>query len=155
MIDRKVVSELSGNLPVCERPYLEPARRIGISEKEFLDRARKLLQAGYIRKVGAVVSPRKAGFKANGMVVFRVPPKHINTIGKKLSSIPEVTHCYERHPGPDFPYNIYFMLHGRSKKDITQTVKGLVRILKIKEYQILFSVRELKKTSLKLLDKKS
>lgn len=155
MIDRNVISELSSNLLVCEQPYLEPARRVGISEKEFLERARKLLQTGYIRKVGAVVSPRKAGFKANGMVVFRVPPKYVNTISKKLTSIPEVTHCYERPPGPDFPYNIYFMLHGRTKKDITQMVKGLVRALNIKEYQILFSVRELKKTSLKLLDGKS
>ena len=147
-----MLGELSGNLPVCEQPYLEPARRVGISEKEFLERARKLQKAGYIRKMGAVVSPRRAGFRANGMVVFQVPAKDVDRIGKRLAALPEVTHCYERPPAPDFPYNLYFMLHGRTRKDITEKAKELAAQMKIKEYQILFSVKELKKTSLQMLD---
>jgi len=150
-VDREVLKELTGDLPTTPEPYLELAEKIGISEKEFLIRARKLLRDGCLRKVGAIISPSKAGFRANGMTVFKAPVKSVAQLGKKLAARPEVTHCYERVAPPEFPYNLYAMIHGRTRKEVIARVRKIARELKLDDYQILFSTREFKKTSLRPL----
>jgi DNA-binding Lrp family transcriptional regulator len=150
--DREMLKELTGDLPTTPEPYLELAEKIGISEKEFLTRARKLLREGYLRKVGAIISPSKAGLRANGMTVFKAPSKSVARLGKKLSAYPEVTHCYERVAPPEFPYNLYAMIHGRTRKEVITRARKIARELNLDEYQILFSTREFKKTSLRPLE---
>ncbi|MDD5222407.1 MAG: Lrp/AsnC family transcriptional regulator [bacterium] len=150
-IDRDVLKELTGDLPTTSRPYLQLAENIGISEEAFLARARKLLREGYLRKVGAIVSPAMAGFRANGMTVFKAPSKSVARLGKKLAAYPEVTHCYDRAAPPEFPYNLYAMIHGRTRKEVVARVRKIARELKLNEYRILFSTREFKKTSLRPL----
>ncbi|MCX5859738.1 MAG: Lrp/AsnC family transcriptional regulator [Proteobacteria bacterium] len=117
-IDREVLRELTGDLPNTSEPYLKLAGKIGISDEEFLARARKLLREGYLRKVSAIISPSKAGFRANGMTVFKVPSKSVARLGKKLAAYPEVTHCYDRVAPPEFPYNLYAMIHGQTRKEV-------------------------------------
>lgn len=150
-VDREVLRELTGDLPTTSKPYLQLANKIGISDEEFLARARKLLKEGYLRKVGAIVSPAMAGFRANGMTVFKAPSKSVTRLGKKLAAYPEVTHCYDRVAPPEFPYNLYAMIHGRKRKEVVTRVRKIARELKLDDYQILFSSREFKKTSLRPL----
>jgi len=150
-VDRDVLKELTGDLPTTSKAYLQLAEKIGISEEEFLTRARKLLRKGYLRKVSAIISPSKAGFRANGMTVFKAPSKNVARLGKKLAAYPEVTHCYDRVAPPEFPYNLYAMIHGRTRKEVVTRVRKIARELKLDDYQILFSTREFKKTSLRPL----
>ncbi|MBI5183854.1 MAG: Lrp/AsnC family transcriptional regulator [Nitrospinae bacterium] len=147
-IDKKIIRELQGDIPVEKRPFAVIARRIGIPEEEVLKRSRSYLDTGYMRKFGAILLHREAGFKANGMGVWDVPTEDVQRIGEIMASFPEVTHCYERPSFDDWPYNLFTMIHSESEDGCREIAKRISMATGIKRYKILFSTKEFKKTSM-------
>ena len=72
----------------------------------------------------------------------------IDKIGQIMASRPEITHCYERRNCLDWPYNLYTMIHGQSEDDCERVISELVQTTGVTQYEILFSCKELKKTSM-------
>ena len=66
-----------------------------------------------------------------------------------------VSHCYHRprHP-PLWPYNLFAMVHGRSRDEVTAKVAEIARLLgpRARRHDVLYSSRILKKTGLRLVD---
>ncbi len=62
----------------------------------------------------------------------------------------EVTHCYERATAVDWPYNIYTMVHSRSREDCLRIADQLSHQSGISDYTVLFSEREYKKISARI-----
>lgn len=150
--DQQVIRALQGGFPICPRPYAELAERAGLSEDEFLARARRMKEGGAIRKVGAVLQHRKAGFKANVLIAWRVPSERTDEVCRKFSSHPRVSHCYDRNTAPDWPYNVYTMVHGHSREECESIANELASeagITDRADRQMLYTVREWKKASLK------
>ena len=56
---------------------------------------------------------RHAGFRANGMGVWQVPEDRVEEIGDFFSKQQPITHCYLRPTYPDWPYNIFTMVHSK------------------------------------------
>jgi hypothetical protein len=48
----------------------------------------------------------------------------------------------------DWPYNLYTMIHGKSKDDCLRVVDELVQETGVTQFDLLFSTKELKKTSM-------
>ena len=73
--------------------------------------------------------------------------------GAVLASNPHVSHCYEREPFEDFPYNLYAMFHAVSASELDSAIAEAVQSLsqfaggQSPDFAVLHSVRELKKTS--------
>ena len=68
-----------------------------------------------------------------------------------LSNI--VTHCYERPRHlPLWPYNLFAMVHGRSRDEVIEKVGCIADLLgpAARSHDILFSTRILKKTGLRI-----
>ncbi|RYD01983.1 hypothetical protein N752_26385 [Desulforamulus aquiferis] len=122
---------------------------MGISEEEFIQRVHAIQQQGVLRRIGAALRHRKVGFVANAMIVWSVPEDRIEEIGSQMAGIPEVTHCYQRKTAPDWPYNFYTMIHGHNREECEKTAKKLAEAIGIAKYRLLFSVAELKKSSMK------
>lgn len=70
--------------------------------------------------------------------------------------LPFVTHCYERvrHP-PAWPYNLFAMVHGRSREEVGERVEYIAVILgdAARASAVLYSTRILKKTGLRLKER--
>ncbi len=135
------------------RPQRDPlaaiAERLGWPEARVVEQIREWVDAGVIRRFGAVVQHQKLGYRAGGLAVFCVPPEKVDAAGEALAKHPEVSHCYRRPPLPDFPYSLFAMTHGRSEEAVRRTVERLAKEAGLTDYAVLFSVRELKKTSMR------
>lgn len=148
-LEKKVIASLQGDIPVIERPYLKLAQDIGITEKEFLKVMNDLNDQGLIRRFGATLKHQNSGFNANAMVAWIVDEKIAIETGKIMASFDEVSHCYRRNPVPGWDYNLYTMVHALDEKECYAIVKKISNAVNIDEYAILFSKKELKKTSMK------
>ena len=146
-IDKKVLACAQGDLDVCERPFDTWADKLGISVQEVISRLQALKEKGVIREVKAVLRHRKAGFRANAMVVWAVPPAQADGLGAQIASSASVSHCYEREGFA--PYTVFSMIHARTREEILETVEGISSLTGIRDYQIFWSIRELKKTSMR------
>jgi siroheme decarboxylase len=56
-----------------------------------------------------------------------------------------VTHCYRRPTYPDWPYNIFTMIHARTKDDCNAVVGEIAKETGVTDHGILYSTREYKK----------
>ncbi|MCC5909462.1 MAG: Lrp/AsnC family transcriptional regulator [Clostridiaceae bacterium] len=148
-LDKKIIKALQEDLPLSEEPFREIANTLQIDEKELLNKIQYYIDEGIIRRFGAVIRHRKTGFTANAMVVWKADPDKTKEIGKKMAEFPEVSHCYERPVYPEWPYNLFTMVHGRSKQDCYEIAQRIGETVDIHEYSLLFSSEELKKTSMK------
>ncbi|KUK32122.1 MAG: Putative transcriptional regulator, AsnC family [Thermoanaerobacterales bacterium 50_218] len=149
-LDKEIVQVLQEGIPLVKRPYFVLAQRLGISEEKLLAKIQDFLAQGIIRRFGAVVCHRDLGYTANVMVVWAVPEERLEEVGQLMAGFDQVSHCYQRSPSlPEWPYNLYTMIHGRTPEECYRAVKALSQLSGVTDYQMLFSVEELKKTSMK------
>lgn len=147
-IDKRIISVIQGDLPHDSRPFAVLAERIGLSEQDFLCRVRSLKRSGIIRRFGATLYHQEAGFSSNAMVAWAVPEERVDEVGRLLAGFREVTHCYQRQPQRDWTYNLYTMIHGDSREQCRRIAERMSRQAGIERYELLFSEREFKKTSM-------
>jgi len=147
-LEKKIIALLQTDIPVVKQPFLEMAQRIGISEDEFLRVLRDLNDRGLIRRFGATLKHQKSGFKANAMVAWNVDEDRVEKTGKIMATFREITHCYRRNPAPGWKYNLYTMVHAANEKECHALVKKISKAVNEDDYEILFSRKELKKTSM-------
>jgi DNA-binding Lrp family transcriptional regulator len=151
--ERQLLLAIQDGLPLVPRPYAEVANRMGVSEEQALKLIDSLVQRGAIKRIGAVPNPRALGIIANGMAVWDVPDERASEVGRRLGRMREVTHCYRRrrHP-PAWPYNLFAMVHGRSRQEVQEIVTRISSELGIasRPHEILFSTRLLKKRGTRL-----
>ncbi len=149
-LDKEIIQVLQEGLPLVKRPFLALAQKLGISEEELLAKVRDFLAQGIIRRFGAVVRHQDLGYTSNVMVVWEVPEKRLEEVGHLMAGFDQVSHCYQRFPSlPEWPYNLYTMIHGRTPEECYRVVKALSQVSGISNYQMLFSLEELKKASMK------
>ncbi len=152
-LEKKVIACLQGSIPITERPYLEISRKIGVDEPTLLSTLKSLCDRGIIRRFGATIRHQKSGFLANAMGAWQVEEDRIDEVGRIMANFREVTHCYRRNPADGWPYNLYTMIHGSSEEDCHQIAMEMSEKAKVKKYTLLFSRKELKKTSMEYFSK--
>jgi len=137
-------------LSLTNRPYQTWGEVLGISEEEVIDRLQALEREGVVRRFAATIGHRALGIVANAMIAWIVPPERVVAAGELFAAADEVTHCYERTTAADWPYNLYTMVHSRSRDDCLRIAEQLSRQSGISDYSVLFSEREYKKISARI-----
>ena len=148
-LEKKVIAVIQGDLPIVAQPYRQIAEDIGIEEDRLLEVLESLVHRGIIRRFGATLRHQKSGYTANVMVAWQVDEARIDAVGKIMASFRTVTHCYRRNPTDQWPYNLYTMVHGRDEASCRKTAEKMAQKADVEAYQLLFSRRELKKTSMR------
>jgi DNA-binding Lrp family transcriptional regulator len=148
-LEKSIIRELTGDLPVTSQPFSPIARQLGISQRRLLNIVKKLKDEGYIRRFGATLRHRNSGFSANAMVVWKIPDEKINEVGQVMASFREVTHCYHRRPEGNWKYNLFTMIHGAGEEACRGIAERISRVTGIVDYKLLFSQKELKKTTMR------
>jgi len=147
--DKEFIRELQKDLEVTPRPFDTLAKNLGITVDELFKKAIEYETMGVMRRFAAILRHRDAGFAANGMIVWMVPEDKIDEVGYKLASFPQVSHCYRRPVYPDWPFNLFSMIHARTIEAAKKIAIELSNFVGINEYKILFSSREFKKERVK------
>lgn len=146
-----LVKCIQEDLPLVERPFALWAETLNITEAQLLEVVSTWIRQGAVRRFAAVLNHRQVGFRANGMVVWDCPQGRLDEIGAILATYPEVSHCYSRPAcPPQWPYNLYAMIHGRSGPQCEEIANRLARATGLGNFRILFSTKEYKKVRLKL-----
>jgi DNA-binding Lrp family transcriptional regulator len=145
--ERIICRLIQRDIAMIRRPYQDIADRTGMTEQEVLNGIRQMRERGLIRKFGAVVRHREAGFTGNAMIVWAVPEGRCEQVGQLLSSFPEITHCYERSPVFEGKYNLFSMIHLR-QQNIEEKIEAISAATGIPDYLILTSEEEFKKSSM-------
>lgn len=148
-LEKKVIALLQTDIPVVQRPFRQMAEKIGITEDQFLEVLTRLNQRGIIRRFGATLKHQKSGFKANAMVAWNVDETKVEQVGTAMAEFDEITHCYRRNPAPGWPYNLYTMVHAGTEPECLALVEKIAATVGESDYTLLFSRKELKKTSMK------
>ena len=151
-LEKKLLLLIQAGIPLVERPYMELAGRLGTTEERVMELLGRLLAEGKIRRLGAVPNHYALGFTANGMTAWDISDEEVSQVGNRLGALSQVTHCYRRpRHRPLWPYNLFAMVHGRTRAEVEETVERIARELDIQRYphDVIFSTRLLKKTGVR------
>ena len=144
--DRSVINGLQHDLPLSPDPFAPLAHGIGMDVEKMLGHSRSLLRRGVIRRYGASINHRNAGYRANAMTCWDVPAGKVVKLGHLLSSSRQVSHCYERATNHLWHYNLFAMVHSRDKTACLRAIEKMAVGTGLSDYAVLFSVKEFKKT---------
>ncbi|MBA1186827.1 siroheme decarboxylase subunit beta [Stutzerimonas nitrititolerans] len=140
-------SLLEAGLPLATRPYRMLAERIGASEQAVLEQVRHWSEDGLFRRVGLVLKHRALGFRANAMLVMDIADDQVDEVGRRLGQAAGINLCYQRPRRlPDWPYNLFCMVHGRERQQVCQLIENLLAEHGLSEvpHRLLFSTRAFK-----------
>jgi DNA-binding Lrp family transcriptional regulator len=144
--DRQVINGLQHDLPLCPDPFSLLAHGIGMDVEKMLVHGRSLLRRGIMRRYGASINHRNAGYRANAMTCWVVPAGKVVRLGRLLASSRQVSHCYERAANRLWHYNLFTMVHSRDKTACLRAIEKMAAGTGLTDYAVLFSVKEFKKT---------
>jgi DNA-binding Lrp family transcriptional regulator len=144
--DKDFIRELQKNMDIIDEPFVNAAKNLGMTEQEVFEKMKHYEEIGVMRRFAAILRHRQIGFTANGMIVWKVDKDKISKVGATLGSFPQVSHCYERPTYPDWPYNVFSMIHCKTHDEAYDVAKTIQDQIHVDDYDILFSTREFKKT---------
>lgn len=152
-LDRRIVHATQDGLPLEPEPYRAVAERLGIEPGELMERLERMLERGAARRIGLVPNHYALGVSANGMSVWDVEEGEIRSAGRRVGALDFVSHCYRRpRRPPDWPYNLFAMVHGRDRSEVEAKVGRIAELLgpARRAHEVLYSTRILKKTGLRI-----
>lgn len=152
-VDQKIIYLTQNGLPICERPYLEIANNLKISEEDVVARLKAMADIGFIRKNAIATNHYKLGYMYNAMSVWNVDDGKLEDIGKVFQSHNFISHCYQRpRILPDWNYNLFAMVHGKSKEEVEEKVEIMKSSIaeNFIDMNLIYSLRILKKTGIRL-----
>lgn len=152
-LDRRLIVATQAGLPLVPRPYHALAEQLGMPAGEVRRRLAAMVESGIIRRIGAVPNHYALGYRHNGMTVWDVDDARIDALGVQVGALPFVTHCYRRPRRlPDWPYNLFAMVHGKDRGATDAHVAEIARLLgdACRAHDVLYSSRILKKTGLRI-----
>ncbi len=144
--DIATIRATQGPMPAVAEPFAPAAERLGVSQEEVFARLESLKERKALRRVAAILFHRRAGFSANGMGVWKIPPGEEIELGRRMAATRGISHCYERPTYPDWPFALFTMAHGRSKEECDAILDSISEATGITERATLYSSTEYKKT---------
>ncbi len=141
--EQAFVAALQDGLPLVERPFA----CLGLPEAQAISTIGHWLDEGVIKRFGVIVRHHELGYTANAMAVWDVPDDVVSEVGKRIAASGRVTLCYRRPRRlPDWPFNLFCMIHGKDRSDVDARVATLSEACQLASYpnDVLFSRRRFK-----------
>jgi DNA-binding Lrp family transcriptional regulator len=146
--DWQLAQQVEAGLQPVSRPYDLWAQACGLSVAQVLGTLEAWVERGTLKRFGVVVRHHELGFSANAMTVFDVPDELVDSCGEVLARQPGVTLAYRRERAPQWPYNLYCMVHGTDRAVVHEVLDRVRAAAELGEYRqaVLFSTRRFKQT---------
>ena len=117
-LDRRIVNHLQGGFPLCERPFLEAAAALGMTENGLLEKLRVLLERGVLTRFGPLYDAEKLGGHLS-LCAMSVPAGDFERVAALVNSHPEVAHNYER----EHRFNMWFVVAAAEVDALLETIQ--------------------------------
>ena len=144
-----IIKLLQNDIEIKSEPFEDIIKELNISYDKFFQIVDELQKSGLMRRFASILNHRRAGFNANAMVVWDVDEKNGEKIGEIAASFSAVSHCYLRPKYPNWQYNLFTMIHGKTKEDTNAVIKDIENEITSTSHMPLYSSREFKKVRLK------
>jgi siroheme decarboxylase len=151
--ERILAAQLATGLALVAHPFAELAARTGGTEDEIIGTLVHWVQTGVISRMGVIVRHHELGYGSNAMIAFDVPEKLAADVGKRIALESDVTLCARRvRQPPEWPYNVYCMIHGRDKSKVIIRIESLRENCGLRDwpFAILFSTRRFKQQAARI-----
>jgi DNA-binding Lrp family transcriptional regulator len=151
--DRRLIAAVEYGLPFISRPYAALAARAGSEERAVIGRLAAWQADGLIRRFGVIVRHHELGYRANAMAVWDVPDALAPDLGRALAASDGVTLAYRRaRRPPQWPYNLYCMVHGVDRERVAGQLAALGGELGLDRFPhaVLFSRTRFKQTGARI-----
>lgn len=139
---------IQGDIDLSLQPFLDMGTRIGIGEKDTIETIDGMIRRGVIRKFGAILRHKEAGYERNFMIIWAVPAKQVEEVGNRMAAIPQITHCYERTPPFLGRFNLFTMVHLKANGEDDDFLNMLSNTSGLEDRLVLASTEEFKKISM-------
>lgn len=133
------------DIDMIEEPFKAIIEELDIDYDTFFKILDELQEAGVMRRFASILNHRKAGFSANAMVVWDVDEEKGEVVGEKAAAFSAVSHCYLRPKYPNWPYNLFTMVHGKNEEETNSIIEDMASEIDSKAHMPLYSSREFKK----------
>lgn len=123
--DQQMINLFQRELPVCERPYEEMSRQLGITEEEVIARLQSLRDSQVISRVGPVFEHSQAG--ASLLAAVAAPDAQLDLVAARINRAPGVNHNYAR----EHTYNLWFVMTAPDEDTLEQRLDELEHQLRL------------------------
>ena len=117
-LERAIVNRLQGGFPLAERPFLEAAAALGMTEDGLLSRLKGLLERGVLTRFGPLYDAEKLGGHFT-LCAMSVPACDFERVAALVNSHPEVAHNYER----EHRFNMWFVVAAAEVNAVLETIE--------------------------------
>ncbi len=148
-LHKKIIYHAQNDIEIISKPFEKIVKKLHIDYDTFFNYLEELKEAGVMRRFAAILNHRKAGFNANAMAVWDIDEKDADTIGKKVAEFSAVSHCYLRPKYKNWHYNLFSMIHAKTKEEANSIIKDIAKEIEFKDKRALYSTKEFKKVRLK------
>jgi DNA-binding Lrp family transcriptional regulator len=140
-----IIKLIQYDIDICQEPFKNIIEKLNISYDRLFQILDELQKSGMMRRFAGILNHRRAGFNANAMVVWDVDEKDGEKIGATAAEFSAVSHCYLRPKYPNWPYNLFTMIHGKTKDETNSVIDQIDKEIESKSHMPLYSSREFKK----------
>ena len=105
-----------------------------------------------MRRYAAVLHRRRAGAAANVLTAWRVPADQTDAFGTRAGTLDAVSHCYLRDTSPDWPHNIYTMIHATDGSQLARVLEEITSAAGDFPRLLLPTQTEYRKAAVRLFD---
>ena len=121
-VDRKILAKLQGDFPICEHPYAEAARQLGIAEDALLQRLQALLDNKVLTRFGPMFQIEEMG-GAFVLAALAVPEDRYEEVATLVNALPQVAHNYRR----EHVLNMWFVLATETRAGMAEAIARIER----------------------------
>jgi DNA-binding Lrp family transcriptional regulator len=118
-LEKRLLDSYQRGFPLTPHPYRDIASELDCDETTVIATLKRLKEMGLISRIGAVVTPHKAGWST--LAAMAVPPGLLEQVADLVSSYPEVNHNYER----EHRLNLWFVVTGPDALHVGSVLKAI------------------------------
>jgi len=148
-----IVRAAQYDIEMVSEPFKKIIDELDIDYDKFFSILKELEDSGVMRRFASILNHRKAGFNANAMVVWDVDETKGEEIGAIAAAFSAVSHCYLRPKYPNWSYNLFTMVHGKTKEETDSIIAEMAKEIESKSHMPLYSSREFKKVRIEYFTK--
>lgn len=113
--DKKILNFIQRQFPLVEKPFLAIGKKVGLGERETIERIQRMHKDGVIRRIRALYDAASLGYIST-LVACRVDRNQVDAVAAHCNTLVEISHNYLRN----HEYNLWFTLIARDKQRQTR-----------------------------------
>jgi DNA-binding Lrp family transcriptional regulator len=118
--DKLLLNNLQGGFPLTSRPFRDIGEKLGMREREVVDRVRLLLAEGALNRLGPVLNTTALG-GARTLAAMHVPVERLEEVAAVVNSFDAVSHNYER----EHHFNLWFVVSSEDPAEVERVLSAV------------------------------